>query len=88
VKLALRPLQRPSRSTLLSTFGVPIRALVLGRWRWFVVMDLGANDVLQAASQRDAEIKHPMPLQVLASAMAGSYRLYAGRDYVEFRRAR
>jgi hypothetical protein len=54
----------------------------------FVVMDLGANDVLQAASQRDAEIKHPMPLQVLASAMAGSYRLYARRDYVEFRRAR
>jgi hypothetical protein len=53
----------------------------------FVVMDLGANDVLQAASQRDAEMKHPMPLQVLASAMAGSYRLYAGRDCVEFRRA-
>jgi hypothetical protein len=54
----------------------------------FVVMDLGANDVLQAASQRDAEMKRPMPLQVLAFAGAGSYRLYAGRDYVEFRRAR
>jgi hypothetical protein len=54
----------------------------------FVVMDLGANDVLQAASQRDAEMKRPMPLQVLAAASAGSYRLYAGRDYVEFRRAR
>ncbi len=54
----------------------------------FVVMDLGANDVLQAASQRDAEMKRPVPLQVLASANAGSYRLYAGREYVEFRRAR
>src|SRR5229473_121086 len=54
----------------------------------FVVMDLGANDVLQASSQRDAEIKRPVPLQVLASATAGSYRLYAGREYVEFRRAR
>src|SRR6266851_7348208 len=54
----------------------------------FVVMDLGANDVLQAASQRDAEMKRPVPLKVLASATAGSYRLYAGRDYVEFRRAR
>ncbi len=54
----------------------------------FVVMDLGANDVLQSASQRDAEMKRPVPLQVLASATAGSYRLYAGRDYVEFRRAR
>jgi hypothetical protein len=52
----------------------------------FVVMDLGANDVLQAASQRDAEMKRPVPLQVVASATAGSYRLYAGRDYVEFRR--
>jgi hypothetical protein len=52
----------------------------------FVVMDLGANDVLQAASQRDAEMKRPVPLQVAASATAGSYRLYAGRDYVEFRR--
>jgi len=53
----------------------------------FVVMDLGANDVLQAASQHDAEMKRPVPLQVLGSAAAGSYRLYAGRDYVEFRRA-
>jgi hypothetical protein len=52
----------------------------------FVVMDVGANDVLQAASQHDAEMKRPMPLQVVAAA-AGSYRLYAGRDYVEFRRA-
>src|SRR5205807_2713669 len=52
----------------------------------FVVMDLGANDVLQAASQRDAEMKRPLPMQVVASATAGTYRLYAGRDYVEFRR--
>jgi hypothetical protein len=53
----------------------------------FVVMDLAANDVLQAASQHDAEMKRPVPLQVVASPTAGSYRLYAGRDYVEFRRA-
>ena len=54
----------------------------------FVVMDLGANDVLQAASQRDTEMKRPVPLQVLASPTAGSYRLYGGRDYVEFHRVR
>lgn len=54
----------------------------------FVVMDVGANDVIQAASQHDAEMKRPVPLQVVASATAGTYRLYAGRDYVEFRRAR
>jgi hypothetical protein len=53
----------------------------------FVVMDLGANDLLQGASQHDAEMKRPVPLQVLSSATAGTYRLYAGRDYVEFRRA-
>jgi hypothetical protein len=52
----------------------------------FVVMDLGANDVLQATSQRDGEMKRPVPLKVAVSATAGSYRLYAGRDYVEFRR--
>src|SRR5712692_649367 len=52
----------------------------------FVVMDLGANDVLQASSQKDTEMKRPVPLQVVASAAAGTYRLYAGRDFVEFRR--
>jgi len=53
----------------------------------FVVMDLGANDVFQVASQRDADIKHPIPLQILASPNAGAYRLYAGRNFVEFQRA-
>ena len=53
----------------------------------FVVMDLGANDVLQATAQHDAEMKRPVPLQVLASSTTGSYRLYSGRDYVVFRRA-
>ncbi len=53
----------------------------------FVVMDVGSNDVLQVAAQRDAEMRRPVPLQVVAAATAGSYRLYAGRDYVEFRRA-
>src|SRR5712691_940402 len=49
----------------------------------FVVMDLGANDVLEASSQKDTEMKRPVPLQVVPSTTAGSYRLYAGRDYVE-----
>ncbi len=54
----------------------------------FVVMDLGANDVLQAASTKDTESKHPVPLQFVAGAAAGNYRLYHGRDYVEFRRVK
>jgi hypothetical protein len=48
-------------------------------------MDLGAHDLLQADSARDTEIKRPLPLQVLGSG--GKYRLYAGRDYIEFARS-
>jgi hypothetical protein len=33
-------------------------------------------------------MKRPVPLQVVPSATAETYRLYAGRDYVEFRRTR
>jgi len=51
----------------------------------FMVMDLGANDLLQVDSARDTEIKRPLPLQVLGSS--GKYRFYAGRDYIEFARS-
>ena len=53
----------------------------------FLVMDLAANDVLQGTSQHDADLKRPIPLQVTASSTAGNYRLYSGRNYVEFRRS-
>jgi hypothetical protein len=52
----------------------------------FVVLDLGNNELLQTPSQRDAEIKHPVPFQILAAPNAGNYRLYNGRDFVEFHR--
>jgi hypothetical protein len=51
----------------------------------FVLMDLGAHDLFQVASARDAEMKRPMPLQVVSSG--GKYRLYVGRDFVEFARS-
>jgi len=54
----------------------------------FVVMDLGANDVFQVGSKKDADLKHPVPLQLAAGASAGGYRLYKGRDYVEIHRAK
>ncbi|HWY05438.1 MAG TPA: hypothetical protein VNY24_01175 [Candidatus Acidoferrales bacterium] len=54
----------------------------------FVVMDLGANDVLKAASAKDAEMKRPVPLQFTAASGEGNYRLYHGRDYIEFHRAK
>jgi hypothetical protein len=53
----------------------------------FVVTDLGAHDVFQVPAKHDADIKRPIPLQVTADTAAGTYRLYHGRDYVEFRRA-
>lgn len=53
----------------------------------FILMDLAANNLIEAAGQHDAEMKRPVPLQVTASSNAGSYRLYVGRDFIEFRRA-
>lgn len=52
----------------------------------FLVMDLGANDVFQVSSTKDTEMKRPVPFQFVAGSTAGTYRLYKGRDYVEFQR--
>ena len=54
----------------------------------FVVLDLGANDLFQVSSKKDTEIKRPVPLQIAAGSSAGNYRLYKGREYVEFHRAK
>jgi hypothetical protein len=54
----------------------------------FLVMDVGANDLLTTASTRDTGLKRPVPLQIVPSSTAGNYRLYHGRDYVEFHRAK
>lgn len=53
----------------------------------FILMDLAANNLIEAAGQHDAEMKRPVPLQVLPSHAEGSYRLYVGRDVIEFSRA-
>lgn len=53
----------------------------------FIVMDLGANDLFTTASKKDTDIKHPVPLQVQAGD-GTAYRLYKGRDSVEFHRAK
>jgi hypothetical protein len=54
----------------------------------FVVLDLAANDLFQVDSQKDTEIKRPVPLQISAAGENGKYRLYTGRDFVEFSRAK
>jgi hypothetical protein len=53
----------------------------------FVVMDLGAHEIFTVDSKHDDGIKHPVPLQVVAGASAGSYLLFNGRDSVEVKRA-
>ena len=53
----------------------------------FVVQDLAANDLFAVESHKDTEMKRPVPLQVVASSNGGSYRLYVGRDFIEFSRS-
>jgi len=50
----------------------------------FMVMDLGAHDLFGVDSAKDSEIKRPVPMQIVGNA--GKYRLYSGRNYVEFAR--
>jgi hypothetical protein len=48
-----------------------------------VVLDLGANELLQTATTRDTALARPTPLQLLPDASApGRFRLYLGRSYV------
>jgi hypothetical protein len=51
----------------------------------FIVTDLGAHDVFTVSSKSDADLKRPMPLQVLPDPVRG-FRLYAGRQFVVFER--
>jgi len=49
-----------------------------------ILLDLGANELFQVPSQRDAEMKRPTPFQIVAASGAAQYRLYMGREFVEF----
>jgi hypothetical protein len=50
----------------------------------FVVMDIGGHDLFSARSAKDATLHRPTPLQVLPAPNNTGYRLYVGRDYVDF----
>jgi hypothetical protein len=47
------------------------------------VMDLGSAELFHAPTQHDAGLRRPRPLEVVAGAN-GHYRLYLGRDFVDF----
>ncbi len=51
----------------------------------FVVMDLGAHDVLKVTDQTDAKLSRPRPLAIVSGQHPGSYRLYGGRRFVSIR---
>jgi hypothetical protein len=52
----------------------------------FGVLDIGNHDLFAVDATRDAGLKRPTPLQVIADSAPGSYRLYEGREYVSFSR--
>jgi hypothetical protein len=54
----------------------------------FVVMNIAATDLFRAEAGHDAKLQRPVPLEVLPGSKAGTYRLYQGRNYVDFSRAR
>jgi len=54
----------------------------------FVVLDIGAHDLFTTDAANDAKFHRPTPLQITEAEAPGKYRLYFGRNYVEFERAK
>jgi hypothetical protein len=48
----------------------------------FGVLDIGSHDLFSVPATKDADLKRPTPLQVIADGTPGKYRLYEGRQYV------
>jgi hypothetical protein len=55
----------------------------------FIVMDLAGHQLFVAHTTHDNDLRRPTPLQIMAeSDQPGRFRLYAGRSYVRFTRAK
>ena len=52
----------------------------------FVVMNLGAHDVLRSASMDDSTMNRPRPLMITPGKRPGVFRLYSGRRFVSIGR--
>lgn len=50
----------------------------------FVVMDIGGHDLFSAPAAKDATLRRPTPLQILPAPGGTGYRLYVGRDFIDF----
>jgi hypothetical protein len=53
----------------------------------FVLLDIGANELFTVEATSDPKFRRPTPLQVIEGEAPGKFRLYFGRNYVEFQRA-
>ena len=53
----------------------------------FLVMDVGGHSLFSVPSTKDASLRRPVPMQILAGSGADEYRLYEGRTYVVLRDA-
>ena len=51
----------------------------------FIVMDVGAHELLKVTSETDSTMPHPRPLMIVAGKHPGTYRLYEGRRFVSIR---
>jgi len=50
----------------------------------FIVLDVGDHDLFTVSSHNDADLKRPTPLKVVADS--ANFRLYEGRNYIQFSR--
>ncbi len=48
----------------------------------FIVMDIGAHELLKVTSKTDSTLPHPRPLMIAKGSHPGNYRLYEGRRFV------
>lgn len=74
------PLEIEGHSLVPGTYGVG----VVGDH--FVVTDIGSHDILQAPATHDAQMAHPMPLEIHEGEAPGRYLLCLGRNCVRFHR--
>jgi hypothetical protein len=51
----------------------------------FIVMDIGAHEVLKFKSNADATMDRPRPLMIVAGHHPGSYRVYENRKFIAIR---
>ena len=49
----------------------------------FLVMDVGANELVTVSGKVDDKLSHPVPLKIVD--VGGAYRLYSGRKWVSLK---